>query len=186
MFKKLLLVLVLLLPNMSYAEDSDKLPTSFNSVKEMIEAFSDYNEEKGTFKSLKEKPIHIQLSPTVYPAENQDVIKGEVQRTLIYGIYRPFIFTKIDKITVTVIPKEFKSDKYLSSYKVTISKSRNDALSLVKKHLHVSSFQELVTPQKIGDFINPYSFSDKFDAIYHGASESVVSRKAFVDELLKK
>jgi hypothetical protein len=71
---------------------------SFPTVKEMIEEFHDFSIEKGTFKVLKENPLHIQLSPRFlgspqYPdaADEPEIIETEVKEAIVYGIYQSFI-----------------------------------------------------------------------------------------------
>lgn len=180
---------IFLLPVLCNAETKSDFPSSFPTVKEMIEQLSDYHEEKGTFKVIKEKPLHIQLSPIFYEGQTKEQVIGDVHRSLIYGIYRSFIFTPVNKITVTAIPKEFNRSntlKYMNEYKVSVSVARKDALDLAKKYLKVSSFSELVTPKKIQDIIYPYGFSSSFDEIYHNDPHAVVSRDRFINELSKK
>jgi hypothetical protein len=87
---------------------------SFSTAKEMIEEFHDFSIKKGTFKVLKENPLHIQLSPGLigspqYPdsADEPEIIETEVKETIVYGIYQSFIHTPIQEITVTAIPQVF-------------------------------------------------------------------------------
>lgn len=151
---------------------------SFSTVKEMIEEFHDFSIEKGTFKILKENPLHVQLSPRFlgspqYPdsADDPEIIETEVKEAIVYGIYQSFIHTPIQEITVTAIPQVFnintKKTKYLKKYKKTISITRQEALILVQKYLKVSAFSDLKTDKQVGELLIHDQWSDDFFRVYH-------------------
>jgi hypothetical protein len=186
--QKYMLVIILSIPVLCSAETKNEFPSSFPTVKAMIEQFSDYHEENGTFKVIKQNPLHIQLSPKFVDGENGVSVNNSIQMALIYGIYRSFVFTHVDEITVTVVPKKLNTPKnkgYLD-YKVTVSKTRDEAFKLVRKYLNISSWSDLVTEIKVGNTIVPYQFTEKFKDIYHDDPSAVVRRNFFVAELSEK
>jgi hypothetical protein len=168
---------------------------SFLTVKEMIEEFHDFSIKKGTFKVLKENPLHIQLSPRLlgspqYPdsADEPEIIEAEVKEAIVYGVYQSFIHTPIQEITVTAIPQVFnintKKTKYLKKYKKTLSISKQKALELVHKHLKVSSFSDLKTDKQVGELLVHDQWIDDFLSIYHDHS-SGPGLNLFFEELSK-
>ncbi len=161
--------------------------TQYSSVQKMIEEFSDFSTSNGTFKVIENNPLHIQLSPLEVKRESLENIKQDVNRALIYGIYNAFIHTSIDKITVTVIPQEIdlktRKTKLLTVHKRTISKTRKEAFSLVKKYLSVKSFSNLVTPFKI-EGLTFYQWSKDFKRLYYN-DQGRPGLNRFVAELAK-
>ncbi len=145
--------------------------TKFSSVEAMIEEFNDYSASNGTLKILAKEPLHIQLSPIVVKRDFPEVIEEAVKRALVYGVYRTFTHTPANNIVVTVVPKEMnfknKEYKYVSEYKRTISITRKAALALVKKHIHVRSFSDLVSETKIGDITMKDQWTKNFKRIYY-------------------
>lgn len=162
--------------------------TIFPSVEAMIEKFGDYSASNGTFKILKKEPLHIQLSTRVIQEELPENIEDDVRVTLVDGIYRAFVHTSINQITVTAIPLEIDLEssktRYLPGYKRTISKTRVEALTAVKKHLSVSSFSSLVTEIKIGDFVIPNQWTKDFKRLLYN-DQGYPGLNRFVGELAK-
>jgi hypothetical protein len=146
-------------------------PSKFGSVQAMIKDLKDYSQENGTFKILAREPLHIQLSPIVVPDDFPEVIDAQVKRAVIYGIYRSFVHTPVDRLTVTAIPLERNprtdSTRYLNAYKRTVTKTRNQALELVRRHLRVATFDALVTDERIGQFVVPDQWTRAFNRLYY-------------------
>jgi hypothetical protein len=181
--------ILILSPILCNAQTENKYPTNFATVADMIKELGDYNEEKGTFKIISLNPLHVQLSPTIFAGENKEKINSEMQRTLIYGVYRTFALTQENQIMITVIPKEFGKSinpKYMSEYKMSVSTSKNNALKVAKKYLNISSFADLITEVKINNDSIPYQFTKDFNNIYNNDSNAKVNRNKFVSELSKK
>lgn len=180
----LMLVIFLCFPVISSAGSISTFP----DVKSMIDDFNDYSTSNGTFVVLTSKPLHIQLSPQVVKGDLPEVIKEQVNRALMYGIYRSFIHTQINDITVTAVPIEinFRNKKsiLLSKYKKTISITRSEALSLVKKYINVASFSELVADTKIGTIVIHNQWTKDFNRIYYNDQGSPGLNR-FISELSK-
>lgn len=162
--------------------------TTFPSVEAMIEDFNDYSASNGTFKILGKEPLHIQLSPQIVQGDFPEVIEEEVKRVLVYGIYRAFVHTPINRIMVTAVPQEinFKTRKtrYVPGYKRTISKTRAEALALVKKYLRINSFSDLVTETKVGNMALPDQWTKDFNRLYYN-DQGLPGLNRFVGELAK-
>lgn len=145
--------------------------TKFPSVEAMIEDFNDYSASNGTFKILATEPLHIQLSPQIAQGNLPEFIEDQVRRALVYGIYRAFIHTPVNQIMVTAVPKEIDlktwKTRYVPGYKRTISKTREEALALVKKYLRISSFSDLVTETKVRDIVFPNQWTKDFKRLYY-------------------
>ncbi|MFK5892159.1 MAG: hypothetical protein QM504_02945 [Pseudomonadota bacterium] len=179
------LVLILLhSPIISIAGNTKKFP----SVEAMIEKFNDYSVSNGTFKIIKNKPLHIQLSPQVVKGDFPEIIELQVKRALIYGIYRSYVHTNINNITVTAIPKEInfnnKKSKYLAGHKRTIFTTRSKALSLVKKYINVTSFSKLVKEEKMSGMVYYDQWIKDFDRIYYN-DQGQPGLNRFISELAK-
>lgn len=140
------------------------------SVKALIDDFGDFSTEGNEFEVVSEQPLHIRLSPVITNSDPQDVIDEQTKRALIYGVYRSFIHTDIDSITVTAQPLEvaqlFKRSagdgKLLDKPKFTVTKTRAQALQDVKLFLPVDKMADLVKP---GDDFS--SFTKEFNQLYY-------------------
>jgi len=145
--------------------------SKFNNISEMVEEFSDYSSSNGTYRHISSEPLHIQLSPMVVDGEPPEVIEETIKRTIIYGIYRSFIHTDINQITVTAIPMEldFKGGKsrYLKGYERSITINRDKARKLIEKYLEVSKLSQLVTTVKIFGMSSNDHWSKSFNRIYY-------------------
>ncbi len=148
----------------------EKGVSKFSSVIAMLESFRDYVSEYGTLKVLSEEPLHIQLSPRLIAGEESKVIGRMVDDAIIYGIYRSYVHTSIDSITVTVIPLELdmetRESLYLKNYIKTLSISREEAFSLIKKYLDIELFSDLIL--KKGGLPNQWSFD--FDSLINDSN----------------
>ena len=143
--------------------------TKYPTVKAMIESFNDFSEIEGTFHIVSEEPLHIELSPTISPGDPSDVIERRVMDTMIYGIYRTFIHTPVQRVTVTVLPQTLTIGRHpkltpsLSS--TTVTKTREEALILLRKFFPTKDFSDLVTTENISGVNVPDGASETFNRI---------------------
>ncbi len=160
-------------------------PSQFATVKEVIEDFNDYKAEDGSFKIIKNRPLHIQLSPTIlgsseYPngADDSASIEWDVKHTLVYGIYTAFIHTPANEITVTSVPMVFniksRKHKYLKSHQKTLTITRQRALEMIQKYLPITSFDELKTDETIPNIEGIFhdQWTEEFKRVYYNGSGS--------------
>jgi hypothetical protein len=131
-----------------YDENGNRKLDKFATVQEMISDFGDFYPENKSYELISESPLHIRLSPMAVKGDHVDVIQEELKRAMIYGIYRSFIHTDVNEITVTVYPvlTTFRpvSHTPLPDMAVTISKTRQQALRDAQKFVSVKSFAELL------------------------------------------
>lgn len=161
--------------------------TKFKSVPEMIEDFGDYSKDNSTFEIISEHPLHIRLSPIVFGAEIPRVKKNLVKMAMVYGIYRSFIHTPIEKITVTAVPRKIynirEPDKgeLVPDEKVTLTKTREQALKVLQHFFPGKTFTDLVEVDKD---VGSDQQSDLFSRIYY-PDQGEPGLEAFFEELTK-
>ena len=151
----------------------DKGVSKFQDVVSLIEDFGDYSADAGTFKVISLEPLHIQVSPQVFPGDNTEVIKSLINRAVIYGVYRSYVHTPVEKITVTAIPAEVvdlqkREYKFLSQHEKTLSMTRQDAFHSIQKLIEVNSMEDLV----VGTGVNPDSWTEAFTTLYYNDTQS--------------
>lgn len=160
----------------------------FASVSEMVEDFGDFPEDTNEFAVITKQPLHVRFSPIVTQADPQDVIDEQTKRALIYGIYRPFIHTDIDEITVTAQPLEVTKlfnrgadeGKLLSKPKFTVTKTRAEALQDVQSFLSIDDMTEIVNSD--GAFS---TFTKDFNQLYYN-DQGGAGLDAFILKITKR
>ncbi|WP_339379086.1 hypothetical protein [Xenorhabdus lircayensis] len=76
---------------------------------------------------IRETPLKIRLSPSAYNEDLPDVKENLVKRAIVYGIYRTFINSNNDKVTVVsylVDSNDSKKLKGSPEYTVTLMKEQ--------------------------------------------------------------
>ena len=161
--------IILLLCYQAFAEK----PKIYTSIPAMIEELGDYSESNGTFKIVAKDPIHIQLSPLCAIGHEEGILDEYSKLALVYGVYKTFIHTKANKVTITSIPLLFDRDKntnnYLTEFSKKITITREEALTAIKNFKKLNTFNELVKIQDLGGFklttwsenFHPYIYNDK-------------------------
>lgn len=154
---------------LAIAQDSQARPLQFKSVNEMIEDRNDFSEEKGSFKLVSAKPLHIQLAPTIVSGERPENMERELRRAALYGIYRSFVHTKADAVVVTVIPQEVTfnpiSSRLLKSPSVQVRVTRAQAMKAANQLVKVTTAADLIAPEAAGD-IQMDEWTPEFRALY--------------------
>ena len=124
-------------------------PQKYDSVSEMIEDIGDYSSSNNTFKVINKSPLHIQLATLCVAGHSHEVKEEYTQMAIIYGLYKAFIHTDIEKLTVTAIAFTYdpstKKETSLDDHKKTVTLTRTEALEAVDKFKPFSSFNELVS-----------------------------------------
>jgi hypothetical protein len=125
-------------------------PEKFQSVDQMMEEFGDFTKEKNGYELISKSPLHIRLSALTMPADSVDSVNTSNQRALVYGVYRTFINTNVDKVTVTAIPAQVTLDgknkrpHLLSDIKLIVTKTRQQAMQDISRFMKIKSMNELV------------------------------------------
>jgi hypothetical protein len=156
--------------------------TRFKTVAAMIESFGDYSEEGRTFKVISKNPLHIQLSPVVGETESPQVMQNTTKMTALYGLFRAFIHTPCEQITVTAFPKTLvvgdgTAGDYLKQYSFTVTATRKKALEVLQLFFPGKTFTDLVDREnqrtKIFDALSyPDQGSPGMDAVLARLKES--------------
>ncbi|WP_407300896.1 hypothetical protein [Raoultella ornithinolytica] len=124
-------------------------PAKIKDQSEFNLLFMDYSEENGTLKIISRKPLKIHAYAEIFSGDPSEVKDHLVKKALISNIYQVFAFSDIDKITVTSSAKEIniangvKTGKVLKSPTYTITKTRDQALSDLRKFTNAKSFNDL-------------------------------------------
>lgn len=145
-------------------------PYHYDSVADLVTDFSDYLEEHKQFEVLSERPLHIRLSPVVFEGDHPDVVESELRRAMVYGIYRSFVHTDIEAITVTTTPvlgifMKPDQNRVLDKPQITITKTRAEALADVQQFIKVTELSELIDSQ---DSLQPGSkWIKEFNQLYY-------------------
>ena len=145
----------------------------YDSIAEMIEDFGDFSASNGTFKVLKSKKVpHIQLSPMVVPGDLHKVIVEEVKREALYGIYKTFIHTEIDRVRISVVPlllEDIKKGKkrYLKNYSVTMEVTKDKATKVARDLLKIDSLRDAIDLKKSGEKVSAGWSSTFLKACYN-------------------
>jgi hypothetical protein len=126
--------------------------TQFKTVAQMVESFGDYSEEGRTFKVLSKNPLHIQLSPVVVGTESPEMMQNVAKMAALYGLFRSFIHTPCEEITVTALPKTLvmgdgTAGNYLKQYSFTVAATRKTALGVLQSFFPGKTFTDLVDSQ---------------------------------------
>ncbi|NMM75543.1 hypothetical protein B2J88_11895 [Rhodococcus sp. SRB_17] len=127
------------------AQNKGAAPMQFATPEAMAEEMGDFSPETGAFKVLKRKPLHIRL------AINGDGLTRDPQylaedflRAFQWGVWRTFLHTKADQVTVTVVSPT-PVDGHTT---MTATVTRAKALQVAQSLLGVREFADLVTPHQ--------------------------------------
>ncbi|EPP4977455.1 TPA: hypothetical protein QH556_000564 [Klebsiella variicola] len=133
-------------------------PVKIKDQSEFYLLFGDYTEEDETLKVISRKPLKIHVYAEVFSGDLPEVKDHLVKKALISNAYRVFAFSDIDKITVTSSAKEIsitngvKNVKQVKSPTYTITKTRSQALSDLRKFTNAKSFDDLFEKDQICQF----------------------------------
>ena len=141
--------------------DSDLCKSDSNTTLDAFPALGDYYADNNSLEIISEAPLHIRLSNLAVQGDHPDVKELMVKRAVIYGIYRSFIHTNKDEVTVTSYLIDMNNKKKLPSspeYSVKITKKQ--ALDIIKKYLLVQDYSDLIAKDGYG-----CSFSEDFNRV---------------------
>lgn len=111
----------------------------FPSLEAVGEFTQDFTTEQGTLKVLKKKPLHIQLR---IGTESESKQAAEAMfRAYLWGVYRTFLHTNADEVTVTVISPVAVDGN--SKFAATSTRAR--ALATVQQIPGINGWDDLLT-----------------------------------------
>ncbi|KLU15559.1 MULTISPECIES: hypothetical protein [Xenorhabdus] len=120
----------------------------YPSIAEAIEDFGDYYPENNSFQLISKNPLKIRLSPPAFKEDLPDVKNDLVKRAIVYGVYRTFIHSNSDKVTVTSYLVDANGGKKLNgSPEHTITLDKKQALNIINKYIPVADLSELIDDQ---------------------------------------
>lgn len=116
----------------------------YPTVVQMLNESYDFTEEEGSLKVLSKqgKPLHVQVSKPIVDGDLDKVIEEQTMRDIVYVAFQAFAQTDINELTISSVPMKGKG-KYLDQYKLTLTVSRDNAVSILKKYLNTENFQTL-------------------------------------------
>lgn len=115
-------------------------------IAETIEDFGDYYPENNSFKLLSKKPLKMQFSSMgseLYPEYIRILL---VKRSVVYGIYRTFVHSNNNKVTIVSFLTDSTNtkNKLTGSPEYTVTITKTQAEEILKKYLPVTSSAEIV------------------------------------------
>lgn len=149
----------------------------FENVSDMMTAFGDYQHE-GQFKVSGDNPVHLELYDLNTETNTQDNLTYDQHKALLYGIYKPFTHTSIDKITVSAGVKDMKDPSKVIVKPMTLTVTKEQALKALQAHTDAKDFKDLVADTNADFVVKGYSGSKLSEVLYKNEVQ-----KAIIDEL---
>ncbi|WP_432480775.1 hypothetical protein [Moraxella sp. ZY200743] len=149
----------------------------FENVSDMMTAFNDYQHD-GQFKVSGNSPVHLELYGLNTQTNTQDNLTYDQHKALLYGIYKPFTYTSIDKITVSAGVKDMKDPSKVIVKPITLTVTKEQALKALQAHTDAKDFKDLVADTNADFVVKGYSGSKLSEVLYKNEVQ-----KAIIDEL---
>lgn len=159
-------------PTVSSASAALNTPLQL-SFAEVMDEMNDFSEEAGEFVLYSEKPLKFKLSAKDAENQKDKYKRSNVNRAFLYGVYRAFIHTNEDEVTVianaldiiSVNPfKAKENDEFL----IEATISRAQALKALQEIMPgVKKIEDVVEDKDVGGIILKDVWTDEFENIYH-------------------
>lgn len=153
-----------LMDGVSYTLNADGVVT-FDNVSDMMTAFNDYQYD-GQFKVSGDNPVHLELYEISTKANTKENLAYEQNKALLYGIYKPFTYTNIDKITVSAGVKDMKDPSKVIVKPITLTVTKEQALKALQTHTDAKDFKDLVADTSADFVLKGYSRSKISEMLY--------------------
>lgn len=161
-----------LMDGVPYTLNADGVVT-FDNVADMMTAFNDYQHE-GQFKVSGDNPVHLELYGLNTETNTQDNLTYDQQKALLYGIYKPFTYTSIDKITVSAGVKDMKDSSKVIVKPMTLTVTKEQALKALQAHTDAKDFKDLVADTNADFVVKGYSRSKLSEALYKNEIQQAI------------
>lgn len=140
--------------------------TKYSSIVKMAEEVGEYPPDSGRFKVVAHRPLHIQVMPFGFASDVPQIAESRVHMVAVETLYRAFIHTSVDKITVTVLPKTVVPEKpeagdFLTDLRVTITATRQQAHALLNRYFPGKTFDDLVNHDVKSKLFDRMTFPDQ-------------------------
>lgn len=122
---------------------NDKGVVIFKNFADMQEAFNDYTDHKID----PADPLKIELYSVVVPTDLPRNITYAQNRAIIYGVYKTFMHTNADKVTIISHLKAYSTDKPANEpvgTPISVTTTRDKALQVLQTHTTAKTFDDLV------------------------------------------
>lgn len=122
---------------------NDKGVVIFKDFADMQEAFNDYTDHK----IISADPLKIELYSVVVPTDLPRNITYAQNRAIIYGVYKTFMHTNADKVTIISHLKAYSTDKPANEpvgTPISVTTTRDKALQVLQTHTTAKTFNDLV------------------------------------------
>lgn len=153
-----------LMDGVSYTLNADGVVT-FDNVSDMMTAFNDYQYD-GQFKVSGDNPVHLELYEISTEVNTKENLAYEQNKALLYGIYKPFTYTNIDKITVSAGVKDMKDPSKVIVKPITLTVTKEQALKALQAHTDAKDFKDLVADTSADFVLKGYSRSKISEMLY--------------------
>lgn len=134
-------------------------PPTFATASKAFDELGDYSVELGQVKILKQSPLHVQINAEVeadtakrFPSAMVD----QMAEVLAYGLFRMFIHTNVNEVTVTALPvlqtinDKGMTSKALKDKSVQVRMTRAQAETVAREVIGVQSLNDLVAKELVG------------------------------------
>ncbi|STZ63816.1 Uncharacterised protein [Moraxella lacunata] len=149
----------------------------FENVSDMMTAFNDYQHE-GQFKVLGDNPVHLELYGLNTETNTKENLEYDQQKALIYGIYKSFTHTDLDKLTISAGVRDMKDASKVIVQPATLTVTKEQALKALQAHTNAKDFKDLVADTSADFVVKGYSGSKLSEMLYKNEVQ-----KAIIDEL---
>lgn len=149
----------------------------FENVSDMMTAFGDYQHD-GQFKVSGDNPVHLELYGLNTKTNTKENLEYDQQKALIYGIYKSFTYTDLDKLTITAGVKDMQDTSKVIVEPATLTITKEQALKALQAHTDAKDFKDLVADTSADFVVKGYSNSKLSEALYKSKVQ-----KAIIDEL---
>ncbi|ATA57224.1 hypothetical protein CKY39_31355 [Variovorax boronicumulans] len=131
----------------------------FPNAQVAFDELGDYSVELGQVKLLKQSPLHLQINAEVEAATVRRFPMVMVEKTaevLAYGLFRTFIHTKANEVTVTALPvlqtfsDKGTTEKVLKDKSVQVRMTRAQAERVARDVVGVQNLNDLVAKELMG------------------------------------
>ncbi|MFZ7276966.1 hypothetical protein ACLS0F_06785 [Avibacterium endocarditidis] len=117
----------------------------FEKPRQMFANFNDYRESEKELVFVSENPLSVRISKKVQKGDKMAKQYSEI--AFVYAIYRTFMNTSADLITVESYPIEISAkgkEKPLKQFTLKATVSRDKALNVLKQYTDANSFDDLI------------------------------------------
>lgn len=134
-------------------------PPVFSSAEKAFDELGDYSVELGQVKILKQSPLHVQINAEAEAASVRkfpELMVEQSAEVLAYGLFRMFIHTKANDVTVTAIPvlqtfsDKGSTEKVLKDKSVQVRMTRAQAEKVAREVIGVQNLNDLVAKELVG------------------------------------